>query len=202
MCTTPPKKEPLPSPRLQKRTPPPSYLFPSELCSIDLPSFLFRISCLHIRGEATDPHLLLPPLYFPLFFRLLSSSFSPNGASGEHTHTDGGGGGLTHADAHTGERTAKEAEVGGGRWWKKGAKGRRRLICQAFNSKIRLFFQKLLKEKRVSGLCHRVKWHLVESLPGGREEVAEAAEHAREQGGGEGKGGRGRESVGVTDERI
>ena len=46
----------------------------------------------------------------------------------------------------------------------------------------------MLKEKRVSGLCHSVKWHLVESLPGGREEVAEAAEHAREQGGGKEKG--------------
>ncbi len=52
----------------------------------------------------------------------------------------------------------------------------------------------MLKEKRVSGLCHRVKWHLVESLPGGRKEVAEAAEHAREQ--------RGERKRGEEEERV
>ncbi len=86
-----------------------------------------------------------PPPSSPFSFAFFPP-LSPPGASGEHTHTDGGGGGLTHADTRTGERTAKEAEVGGGRWWKKGAKGRRRVICPTSNSK-NVYFSEIVEGK-------------------------------------------------------
>ena len=133
-----------PPPRLQKRTPPPSYFFPSELCSIATSPLFFLGSHAYTYAERrptptssflpyTSPFsfAFFPPLSLPTELRVST-----------HTYTDGGGGGLTHADTRTGERAAKEAEVGGGwRRWKKGAKGRRRLICPTSNSKKAYFFR-------------------------------------------------------------